>query len=537
MNTKKLIWLSKLTAIVIITAVASSSPQVLAQEQKIDEEVKQFEIVRYDVQGSTILTEQELNQALTPYVGKERNFETIQHAVESLEAIYRNKGFAMVQVTLPQQTLKQGVVKLQIVEPRMGKVTVTGNQFHDEANIRRSLPTIKEDELINTRDISTSLKLANENPTKKDEVQFQTAKEAGVVDANIKVTDSKPWNAAIGIDNTGDSGSGRNRITVALQHANIAGLDHVLSMQYTTSISNPSDARIFGLGYHIPLYSLGDSLDFYASYSSVDSGVVNIGNIGLGVSGNGTVYGTRYNHNFLKIGNYDSSLSAGLDYKKLQNNVDFEGIPIIGNNISVHPISLTYAGNYADSQTMFNFSLSALHNISGGSSTSEFESVRNGANPNYNLLRFGGNLVYALPKDWRIHLAINGQATGTALIAGEQFGVGGATSLRGFLERELINDKGVSTNLELYTPNLCSTAKTQCRLLGFYDAGYLSRNNALPGELETQSVSSFGAGLRFNVASNWQAQADIGHVIKGSPFSNGTQTGSNRAHFKVIFAF
>lgn len=532
MKNQKSYWIKR----ILVISLASSALLAQAKEEKTSV-AGRFEIVRYDVQGNTLLSEEELNQVLAPFAGKDREFGAVQRAVEALESAYRQKGFALVQVVLPEQELQNGVVQLKVVEIKIGKVSVTGNQFFDEANIKRSLPALREGQAPNTLKIATNVKLANENPQKKTVVQFQSEKQDGVVDAVVQVTDNKPWVAVLGLDNTGDPQTGRNRITGAYQYANVGGLDHILSAQYTTSISDPHDVTIFGLGYHIPLYSLGDSLDFYGSYSNVDSGIVTVGGpggLGFAVSGNGTVYGTRYNHNFMRKGDYDSALSAGIDHKAFRNDISLSGIPL-GNDVTVHPISLTYTGNWAVVGTTINFLVSGFHNIPGGTHghNEDFEAARPGSNPNYNLLRYNAIFAHAFKGDWQVRFNLSGQVTSDALVQGEQFGVGGANSVRGFFERELMDDEGRITNLEFYTPNLCSN-KLQCRLLSFYDTGYLSRNKPLPSEETSQSVGSVGLGFRVSLAPTWSAQADWAHVVDGT---TNNPKGSNRAHFKVVMTF
>jgi len=131
-------------------------------------------------------------------------------------------------------------------------------------------------------------------------------------------------------------------------------------------------------------------------------------------------------------------------------------------------------------------------------------------------------------------MALNGQITGDALVQGEQFGIGGATTVRGFEERELADDEGRYTNLELYTPNLCGGTSGQCRLLGFYDTGYVSHNDALPGEILQESIGSVGFGVRASMANYLVGQADFAHVVDGTTLS---PKGSNRVHFRVVLTF
>jgi hemolysin activation/secretion protein len=496
--------------------------------------IERFEITRYDVQGNTLLTTTDIDQMLNPYTGKDKDFGSVQVALETLEAAYRAKGYDLVRVNLPEQELNHGVVILKVTEFKVGKIRVSGNRFFTDANIKNSLPALQEGQIPVMRDISSNVKVANEDPSKKVTVEVQSASEEGLVNALLKVEDQKPWTVSVGVDDTGDEVTGRNRLTVVYQNANIGGWDHVLSMQYTTSFAHPEDVNVYGIGYHIPLYTLTDSLDFYASYSNVNSGTVTAGVFDLAVSGSGTVAGMRYNHNILKAGNYDSTLSGGIDYKIYNNDLSVLDTPI-GGDVVVHPFFLTYAGNWAITGSALNFSVSAARNIPGGNNSdqSDFNAARAGATPNYSLARFAGSFLKTLPLDWQFRANLTGQLSSDALVPGEEFGIGGVNSVRGFIEREVAGDKGEAGSLELYTFNLCGTM-AQCRLLGFYDAGHVTRNDALPGEIVSQSISSSGLGVRFSRAPDWLFQADIAHVIDGSTT---TPKGTNRADFKLMYTF
>ena len=136
-----------------------------------------------------------------------------------------------------------------------------------------------------------------------------------------------------------------------------------------------------------------------------------------------------------------------------------------------------------------------------------------------------------------MRLAVNGQATHDALVPGEQFGVGGAASVRGLEERELIGDAGITATAEIYTPDLCvilHNARTHCNLLGFVDDGHLSLNDALSGEASHDAVSSAGAGLRFTYGRMLSLQMDYGQVFSTS---DETLTGDRRLHALIAVTF
>ncbi len=421
-------------------------------------EIPRFEIRNYQVEGNTLISADELEAILAPFTGKERDFGTVQEAHEAVEQAYRSRGFYMVVVTLPEQEIEKGIVRLKVTEKRIGKIRVEGNRFFDTENIRNSVPVLRQGDAPNLNVLSRSLKLANDNPAKKINVSLQNSAIENEIDANIAVKDEKPWKAGLTANNTGTRETGSSRLGILLQHANVANLDHLMTLQYITSPEKPDRVSIFSTGYRLPFYSMGSSLDLIAAYSNVDSGTISAAGTNMDVSGKGTILGTRYNQNLTRIGNYEHKITLGLEYRDYENNVDFLGFQL-GNDITIHPASLTYAGNWTADKSHAGFYVTDLQNLPGNwggkDGAADFESARTGAPRNYNIIRLGANLSYSLGGDWQARAAVNGQYTDDLLVASEQFGIGGANSVRGFEEREFADDRGYSGSIEIHTPDLC----------------------------------------------------------------------------------
>lgn len=497
-----------------------------------------FEIGRFEIEGDTLLGTARMAQLLSRFTGKERNFSDVQQAMESLEEAYRERGFSLVRVLLPEQELDQGTIRLVVKETRIGKVKIVGNTVFDEANIRNSVPGLRDGKAPNITQISSNLRLANENPSKKTALSLQSGGNNDEVDATLQVVDEKVWGTSLMLDNSGNEKTGKTQLTAQYQHANVAGLDHTLSLQYSTTLEQPTRVGVYGVGYHIPLYAWGDSVDFYGSYSDVDSGMVSVGAFNLQVSGKGTIWGGRYSHRLAPWGSLESKLVVGLEQKAFQNNLGFESVQL-GNDVTVRPLSLSYFGDVPQASGSTSFYLMGARNVPGGdhADQSDFTRLRAGASSTYSLLRYGVSHTQALPSDWQLRLVLNGQMTQDALVPGEQFGAGGATSVRGFAERAVSDDQGQLANIELYTPGLCSNVATsgiQCRFLVFYDTGRVTRNNPLPGERSAATIASVGVGLRLAIDKQLSLQMDVGQVIADSELQS---EGDRRVHLKLNLAY
>ncbi|TFW19158.1 ShlB/FhaC/HecB family hemolysin secretion/activation protein [Duganella callida] len=500
-----------------------------------DDGALRFEISRFEVTGNTLLPPAQIDAIVGKYSGKQRDFGDVQRALEALEAAYHERGYNVVTIELPEQELNGGVVTLRVVETKVGRVSVKNNQYFDEANIRRSLPALQEGRSPNLQAVSANLKQGNESPAKQVTMKLQSGEKDDEVDAVLDVKDESPWKVMANADNTGTDATGKTHVGVILQNANLFNRDHLASLQYTTSAEEPGRVKVYGAGYHIPLYASGDSLDFYASYSNVDSGTVAAGSLNLAVSGKGAVYGARYNQALAKRGELESRLSYGVDVKAFKNSVQFEGTEL-GNDVTVHPLSIAYQGTLPIPLGEAGGQLTLLRNVSGGANGDQraFTGARIGARADYTILRLAGSVTRAFTNEWQVRAIVNAQYSNDALIPGEQFGAGGATSVRGYIEREVSNDSGASVNLEAYTPNLCKRANWNCRLLGFYDAAYLSRNKGLAGEIDSMTIASAGVGARLVLSTYANLQLDYGHTLRAGAT---TRDNANRLHVRLGLAY
>lgn len=511
---------SRMAALLAAVACVTSVPRY-AYAQAASEVISpsRFDINRFEVIGNTLLPASELERVFAPYTGQNKNFGDIQHALESLEAAYRDRGYGVVQVLLPEQDITQGIVQFRVLQPRVGSVLIEGNTHFDDQNIRRSLPTVKEGDVPNSKEIARNLQLVSEHPLKQTNVLLRSGAEENQVDVSIKVTDDKPWRGFLTLDNTGTSETGHTRLGLGLQHSNMFNRDHTLTAQYVTSPTDPDQVAIYAAGYRIPFYGLDSSLDLIAGYADVDSGTVQ----GLfNVSGSGTVVLARWNYYLPRWGEVEHKLGLGLDYRAYQNDVLFEEQNIVP-DVTVHPASITYGGlrRMAAAELSFYGTLSA--NITGGKDGDDaaFEASRTGATANYTILRYGFNYVRQFGNEWQTRLGFNGQYTDDALVSGEQFGIGGPDTVRGYPLREVANDRGYSTQLELYTPDFSGKMglpdKYRIRGLAFYDFGQVDRNKAQPGEVDHSVLASTGLGVRFNYGKLVSLRFDAADILKSTP--------------------
>ncbi|MEO6363088.1 MAG: ShlB/FhaC/HecB family hemolysin secretion/activation protein [Caldimonas sp.] len=494
-----------------------------------------FEIRSFNVEGNSVLPTDRVDALLARFAGGDRSFADVDAARGALEQAYRDAGFGAVRVRLPEQRVGDGVVALQVVEPRIGSVVITGATRSGTANIRRSLPALAEGEVPNTAALAAQLRLVNENPGKQTTVELQQGATALLLDARIAVTDGKPWKVGAVVNDTGTAATGRLRTGVFVQHANVADLDHVVTAQLTTSPGRIGEVTIAAANYRVPLVRLGDALDVYAAYADVDSGVV--GDL-FTVRGKGYVGGLRYHHNLPPLGPWRQRLAYAFEWRVFDNQVGTVATAAdLLADVTVHPLSVGYTAGWLGDGRQVEFGLTAVRNVPGGShgGSADFAAVRSGARSTYTLLRGSAQLLQTLPAAFRLRLAAEGQYTRDALIPGEQFGIGGHDSVRGFLEREISDDVGARASVELQTADVSGPGQRMAAsALVFADIGWVRRNHALPGENHETRIASVGAGVRVALAPHISFRADLAHILRGA---TARQRGREALHFSLGVAY
>lgn len=492
-----------------------------------------FTIDRYLVAGATLLSQAEIEAAVAPFVGKEKDFSDVQRALEAIENAYAARGFSAVRVTLPEQELEQGTVHFRVIESRFSRVTVKDNQFVSEANALNAVPSVRRGAVPRSMQIARELKLANENPARQMSVVLKAGEMEGDMDANVIVTDSKPASWGLMADNTGTPETGRTRFGVSYRHANLFDMDHVASLQYLMSPERPSRLTVLGGSYKIPLYQLGDSIEFFGGYSNVNSVVGGTANF----QGGGLLFSARYHHPLARIGVFSPRLSFGLDWRDFRR-IELTSAPptVLYNEIVVVPLSLSYAaqGKFSRSELDFNTSVSA--NLPGASRgrASDFAAYdqMNLTRPNarYTVLRYGASYSQGLGEDWQLRAVLNGQWSHDVLVQGEQMRLGGADAVRGFSEGSEGGERGLRWNLEGYTPDF-GRGDARVRALAFFDGGEVR-----PMLGPRSSISSAGLGLRAGYTGQFTLRADAGRILNAGS-DPAQRVGDWRAHLGLSASF
>lgn len=476
-----------------------------------------FTVTRFEVVGDNPLSAAETETILNSYLGEFAGLDGLLAAADALEQAMATQGHAFHRVTLPPQTLEGGTVRLEVLIFKLGKITVKGNQRYSEASVRRAVPRLVAGETPSTRGLARNLALANLNPSRSIRVNLSRSEETDALDAELLVRDRRPWNIYGSFSNQGTPETGDLRLALSAEHVNLWDRDHRFAASYTMAPDKANDLFQAALSYSLPFYFSGGSMNFFYVYSDVRNVEVTQTGASLGqVNGSGEFFGAGYTQHLARRGGYEHSWSAGLQERAFSALSDgsLGDLP----DTRSRPVSLQYEGRYRMERGRLAFYLGWSKNLAGGDENddSSYDLARTGASTAWEVLRMGATVERELPRGFLGRVLSDGQFTTARLIPGEQFGLGGLNSVRGFQERALSGDLGFRSSFELWTPERRSLPGL--RALAFVDMGYRDyigqedTNAAL--SLTPEWVASAGAGLRYRWGEQLSATLDYANPIE-----------------------
>ncbi len=501
-----------------------------------------FDILEYVVDGNSVLSIPDIEEAVYPYLGESRTSEDVDGARKALEQAYQSKGYQQVQVSIPSQGIESGIVHLEVAENPVGRLRVVDSKYHLPSEIKDKAPAMAEGKVLNAKDVQNNIVALNSEPGLKVTPQLKAGKAPGTVDVDLAVEDGLPLHGSVEINNQYNQSTQPLRVVGSLSYDNLWGLGHSISASYQIAPQKPSDAKIFSGTYLAPVPESDFSVLAYGVASNSDVAAI----AGTDVIGRGNIFGLRAILTLPGSDSFFQTLTVGVDRKDLTQNIrtltgvisDTSTAPAL-----YYPITLAYhgslingdptaGGSETDFDASFNFAVAGL-----GSDSTKLDDQRFNATRQYFYLRAAVSRIQPLPWGMTLFGKVDGQMTGDSLLSSEQLSAGGESSVRGYLEAERIGDYGARGMVELRSPsfgNWISPKINDWHVLTFVDGAGLWLRNPLPGEHSSYALTSIGVGTRLVAFDDLNAALDIAFPLLDGAVSS---TGRPRFHFRVSEGF
>lgn len=499
----------------------------------------------FAITGDNPMTASETAALLAPFLRQAGAQDVQKQAAASLERALHERGYLLYRVVPPAQTMSD-TITLNVLRRSVSRVDLQGGGLHfDEANIRSALPELQEVTSPNLHRLAREMAIANENPSRRLEVDWQPDGTPDALVATVRVHESRPWSVAAGWNNNGTRETGRDRLSLGASHHNLFNRSQVLSAVYTTSPDRPSQVRQVGLAYRAPLPAWGGVVLAHHVRSDV-AGRFGVdrpdrGHDGFEATGPGRQMRLGYAHHLAQQAGRRSHLAVAVDDKRFEPS-DLAGQPRATGVRRSRPVSIGYAASVDAASASWGYRVEFAANLARGGGNDlaayrtenpEIESIH------WKVWRASAQATAGLGAGWQWTGRVRAQYSPDLLLAGEAFGLGGPASVRGVPERALYGDSGLSATLEGSTPPLWQGL----RALAFVDAGLVHSDLAdTPGRRSRDRLTSVGLGLRYGHPSGALVSADYGRVITGSRADSTVNPsapahGDDKLHVNVSLVF
>lgn len=510
-----------------------------------------FDVLEFAVEGNTVLPVNMVEKAVSPFLGPGKTITDVEAARAALEKTYQDAGYLTVFVDLPEQSTADGVIRLNVLEGKVERLAVTGSRYFSQGYIRQHVPELAEGNVPNFNVVQAQLGDVNRTEDRRVQPVLKPGHTNGTVQAELQVTDQVPLHGSIELNNEHAQFTRPWRLLGTLRYDNMFQRDHQLSLSVVTAPQDPQQSKVLSADYTVPLDG-GDAWRYNFVYS--DSNIEALG--AATILGKGYTYGVRRVWALPGDASLYHSLSFGADYKDTKEQTRVGG-DSLSKPIRYMPFTLAYSGslqeeggafNSLSATTVFGFKRLIQHNHDCGFGDSDqFECKRQGADGGFAYLRLDARRSQPVGK-WSVDGRLAGQVATQALLGAEQFALGGADTVRGYLSAEAIGDHGVVGSLEIRTPNLLTSTPadggkdkpdatpawrdiSDVRAYGFADVGRVRTIDAPAGTPAVQSLASTGLGLKLRSRKSLSWTVELAQPIK-----SGTVTRRHHPHMHTALS-
>ena len=438
---------------------------------------------------------------------------------------YSSLNRPVVFVDVPQQELTNGVLVIQVIEGKVGKVSIRGNKYFDISRYRKSI-RICEGETLRSDLLAADLYWLNNNPFREVNAVYSAGNNQGETDVELIVRDERPFRLYSGIDNTGFQINDYIRIFAGIISGNLFHADQQFTYQFTTAPS-PGKFMSHTASWTFPL-PWRHIVNIFGGYSSVTTHLVPSVLVSSGFAGQASF---RYQIPFFKNNPLLDDFFFGADFKRTNNTVVFGGDEVLNKGVDILQFMVRFSLTRERARSRMAFTCDIygqpgpwLPDMQKG----RYEAMREFASNRYiygrarllSMYRFG-----KVNESACIENLIEGQLSSSNLLPSEQYGLGGYGTVRGFVERAINVDNALicSTNfyappIHLYRPRCPSKFNDQLAFLAFVDMGMgIQHRNTLTDDRKIYFLAAAGPGLRYHFGHWLTCRFDWGIKINRIP--------------------
>ncbi|MFA5250531.1 MAG: ShlB/FhaC/HecB family hemolysin secretion/activation protein [Parachlamydiales bacterium] len=432
---------------------------------------------------------------------------------------YWQGGYPLVRAIIPAgQEVSSGKLQVVILSSKLGRIKVEGKRSSSDEKIKKAIH-LKEGETIYSYDLLNDVAWLENDPFRTVDVIYEPGEKLGTTDIVLNVREkSPPIRVYGGYENNPYKSAGPSRFKAGFSWGRLFYLDHQLNLEFASSRKIGRWYSICG-NYIIP-FPWRHTLKLFYNYDRSMPTAQEL-NIPYGTLTVGQLWqlGARFEVHLKNCKNYSHHFQLGYDFKRSNNTMDYYGYNVTRQQADISQFLLRYEGASMDSygKTMFGFS---FYFSPGGMTAFDrncyYKDQRDGAQSDYFYGTFNLDRYQHIWKNWTWVVRMLLQDATGKLLATEEFSLGGHLTVRGYLENEVLGDRGFLLKNELRTPPfaLFRGWKDSLQFLLFLDFGASNTVDQHVLSKHSAVLLSVGPGLRYNLQEYIDIRFDYGRQLK-----------------------
>jgi hemolysin activation/secretion protein len=451
-----------------------------------------FRVDRIDVEGNTIIGNDEMRRLVSPYEGRELSAEDLTLLVGRINEVYRSKGYLTSLAFIPPQDLERGAITVKVLEGMVGDMEVTGNKYFKAKVIEKRIAE-KPGDALNIPALEKELLRINRQEPYRLKATLLPGERTGETKIRLDVKEQQPFQLALTSDNAGRPYIGMYRWGAEFTDRNVTGRGDRFNLRYIGS----TGATLANTSYTLPVGSKGTEISGLFGFSRV--------NVDLGLRNQPELIGNAYNYGLMvsqPIGP-ERVWNVDLGFNARRVSPYFDGVALAKDDIRSLSLGLNYDKYDRYGRT-----------YSRAQATVAPEWL--GANTHFFKLENYLTRVTRLPKNNLLITRAYSQWSPDALPAIEQFQLGGINSVRGYTQGMMIGDKGYNVGAEWRYPipflsHLSPWLGERMQGALFADYGQVWRDKSSPFYSSNAATSqlSAGFGVRAHLTDYAQGYVDV----------------------------
>lgn len=375
----------------------------------------------------------------------------LQFIADKITQLYRQKGYILAQAFLPPQKVTDGIVRIKIIEGKLGHVSAVGNDYYDEAMYTKYFDK-HLNQAVNKYEMERLLLLINDFPGFGVTGSFKRGTALGTSDLQLLVHNEERLNGFVRYDNFGSEFTGDRRTLIGLSVNGLFNQVNQLNLQLLKTHS-PSNSDYYAIHFEQLIFDEATYIGF--SYNTND---YNVGRQlqSLGIKGDSEFAEIYLRRAFIRSREKNLYGRFSLVSKEATSNSD-TGIQLAKDELTVLSAQLVFDSiderfngiNMADitySRGLGDF----LGSMKGSEDENSGRQGGSGKHAGADFDKWNLNFarVQSLPYDQSLIIKLNTQYSDDLLTSLEQFQLGGPNSVRAYPVSEYLSDKGYLASIE-----------------------------------------------------------------------------------------